>query len=322
MTEFANVQLNPIHQWGVEIIKTVQLISNPQLDFFIKILTDVLVYGFIIIPIIYIWCADYKKGLNLFYIFIFGTGINEGLKLFFRVPRPYTHYAELMKTTEKGFSTPSGHSVTGAMMYPSVFFYGKNTKALKVKIFLSFFFPVLIGFTRIYLGVHYPTDVLFGLILGGILSFCFIFFAEKIENKIITFSKNKNLSSEKNIKSIRFAAAAFFAFIITIICKEQSKYGGILLGLAFGNIYIQEKYYPDFNAKKGGLTKKIIRLILGLIFSILPILLFYKFGIKKTNEQYNLFSFLIYFITGISISGLMPLLFFKLKLCGENNANK
>ncbi len=305
-----------IYQWGIEVIKTVQLISNPYLTEAVKIFTDVSTYGFaVLVPLIYIWCIDYKKGLHLFYVLTFGTGISDGIKFILKVPRPYTYVPQIMLKTESSFSTPSGHSFTGALIYPSVLLYGKDIQLkTKSKVILAILFPFLIGLSRIYLGVHYPTDVLAGWLLGGIIFTVFILFVDRIEKCISEFSKSFSKFSSKNIKSVKFAAAAIFVFIIILINRETSDMAGALFGLAFGNIYIYEPLQINFDASNGTFIKKLVRFILGVLCSSIPILVFYFAGMNSNHPQFRLYTFLEFSTAGTIVSGIMPIIFLKLKL--------
>ena len=318
ITNLAPPNLHAVYVWGIEVIRAVQMLLPSSLDLVIRILSDALVYGFALVPLTYMWCADYKKGLHLFYLFVFGLGLNEGLKLFLQVPRPYTQAPDILKVRASGFSTPSGHSLTGAMMYPAALFYGqKDRRFFAVKVLLSLFFAVFIGFTRIYLGVHYPTDVLAGWAFGLFLAVCFVFLTPIIEKKVHGFAEAGAGISGKNIKSLKFAAAAVFAFIITVLCREKTRYGGALLGLAFGNIYLFDSFCADFDARVGSVFQKILRLAVGGVLAGLPVLIFYKSGIEKTHSQYRLISFAAFFVSGAIISGAAPVLFSKLRLGGR-----
>lgn len=107
-----------------------------------------------------------------------GALAHKGLKLLITRERPdvIMHLVE-----ETGYSFPSGHANAGLIFY--VFFIFLIRRALKAKhhedlanliTTLLVILIFLIGISRIYLGVHYPTDVLAGWCLGGILLVIFI----------------------------------------------------------------------------------------------------------------------------------------------------
>ena len=88
------------------------------------------------------------------------------------------------------FSFPSGHSQNGFLFYFLMFFvfskkYLKNYKHKKALTISVMIFILLIPFSRIYLGVHYFTDVICGLSLGVVFAAWFIYFFNKYENKLI-----------------------------------------------------------------------------------------------------------------------------------------
>lgn len=93
--------------------------------------------------------------------------MNLGLKSIIRRPRPI--WIALIK--ESGFSFPSGHSITAIVFYGFIIHLIHQTDLshkCKTVITISLAVAVfLVGLSRIYLGVHYATDVLGGFLLGG-----------------------------------------------------------------------------------------------------------------------------------------------------------
>ena len=71
--------------------------------------------------------------------------------------------ADAMDVAAQGYSFPSGHSAGAVAAYGSLAVYEKNRKLLWV---LALVLPLLVGFSRVYVGAHYPTDVLCGWLLG------------------------------------------------------------------------------------------------------------------------------------------------------------
>lgn len=112
-----------------------------------------------------------QVGLSLLVsIIISSIMVDEILKKAFCRPRPFYAMSELIPLIPKpnSYSFPSGHTTTA--------FAAATVIAIclprKIGV-LGYILAVLIGFSRMYLGVHYPTDVLAGILLGsfiGVLS--------------------------------------------------------------------------------------------------------------------------------------------------------
>ena len=109
--------------------------------------------------------------------------INTVLKLIFARSRPDI----LRLVTETDYSFPSGHSMASmALCGAFILLAWKIMKTLKAKIIttvICVFLIVSIGFSRIYLGVHYVTDVAAGWCLGVSIALCVVYVYEKIKNR-------------------------------------------------------------------------------------------------------------------------------------------
>lgn len=110
-----------------------------------------------------------------------GVAIYKPLKHFVLRARPD---ASLHLVTQGGYSFPSGHSVTSIVFYGlMLYLIQKHCKNEKLKAVLSWIcgiLAVVIGPSRIYVGVHWPTDVLAGWCLGGGILIIVILILEKI----------------------------------------------------------------------------------------------------------------------------------------------
>lgn len=121
-----------------------------------------------------------KKGLLISICLIISTILNNVIKVIVRRERPLS----LMLVEENTFSFPSGHTMAAVSMYGLlVYFIYKSNLDKKIKILLISFLALLtmgIAISRIYLGAHYASDVLAGMILSLALLICFVKLVEKV----------------------------------------------------------------------------------------------------------------------------------------------
>ncbi len=136
-------------------------IRNPVLDAFFSFVTH---FGeetlFMLIGMILFWCVDKFQGYYLLCIGFLGTVVNRLLKMLFRVPRPWVAdpnftVVESAKAEAGGYSFPSGHTQTSVGLFGGIARWNKGTAWRIVGIALC----ILVPFSRMYLGVHTPTDV-------------------------------------------------------------------------------------------------------------------------------------------------------------------
>ena len=107
-----------------------------------------------------------KIGLSILVNLAIVTGLNQLLKRILQRPRP----TEFRIVEETGYSFPSGHSMVSMAFYGYLIYliykYVKNKYIKWSLICLLSFLVILIGTSRIYLGVHYTSDVLGGFLIS------------------------------------------------------------------------------------------------------------------------------------------------------------
>ncbi|MBQ9389864.1 MAG: phosphatase PAP2 family protein [Synergistaceae bacterium] len=123
--------------------------------------------GILFLPAVLYWCIDKKKGLFVFYSLKISHAINSVVKLTACVYRPWVRDPRIIPagdsiTTATGYSFPSGHTMMVTPIYGALAFCVKN-KFVRLILICAI---LLTGFSRNYLGVHTPQDVLVGLALG------------------------------------------------------------------------------------------------------------------------------------------------------------
>jgi len=115
---------------------------------------------FMALALILFWCVSKRRGYYLFAVGFFGVAINQFLKLWFRIPRPWVAdpsftIVESARAAAAGYSFPSGHTqnIVGTMGV-----IGLTTRRRWLRV-LCIVAAILVPFSRMYLGVHYPLDV-------------------------------------------------------------------------------------------------------------------------------------------------------------------
>ncbi|MCB1118583.1 MAG: phosphatase PAP2 family protein, partial [Chlamydiia bacterium] len=115
----------------------------------------------VLVPAVW-YLVGRKMGTRLFYLMIFSAFLNKGLKLLFGLPRPCHLWPDLgvMHYSSPGF--PSGAAQTAAILASLIIMESKDKRLWA----LGLLFGLSLCFSRIYLGLHFPSDILGGLVSG------------------------------------------------------------------------------------------------------------------------------------------------------------
>ena len=254
--------LPEVYLWGIDFIKLIQQIENPALTSLVKFITALgSAYFFLPAIILIFWLIDEKRGFNLGVLIIVSAWINIFLKEVFKQPRPFHIEASVGLAATSGFGIPSGHAQTSIIFWVSMAawlsqaYAEKKQKQLAIWT-LAFFIVLLIGFTRLYLGVHFPTDLLAGWAIGlAILALWFFpggFLAQKLALGGIR---------AQNI------AVAVAALIMNGLIPADRTLPALFLGFCLGYNTMKQRFpfsaQPENNGKKTGAKTKTFRCLTG-----------------------------------------------------------
>ena len=149
----------------------IESIRNPFFDWFFSLITHL---GeetfFLVIAILFFWCVNKREGYYILITGLVGTVINQMAKLIFRIPRPWVldpdfEIVESAREEATGYSFPSGHTQNIAGTYGAI----SAHQPKKWKTALCVTIIVLVAFSRMYLGVHTPLDVIVSLLVALLL---------------------------------------------------------------------------------------------------------------------------------------------------------
>jgi membrane-associated phospholipid phosphatase len=164
-------------------ILVLQQFSNPVFDFlfhFFSFFGSELFYLFFL-SFIYL-CLNKKIAIQLGIVIFFSMYINFTLKELFNLPRPQHPELRVLENPE-GKSFPSGHAQSVATVtFFLAWSYPKNIYFL-----LAIILSSIVAISRIYLGVHYPRDVIVGAILGFVFALFFWYLFNRFERLRLKF---------------------------------------------------------------------------------------------------------------------------------------
>lgn len=211
-------------------------------------------FYFVMIPIVWLGFS-WKWGIRVYYLNILSFLINYGLKNIFMLPRPYELVPTMNLVHVGEWSFPSGAAQDAMIFGGLLFFYSKSAWARTIAVLYIF----LIGISRVYLGVHYPTDVLVGWIVGLALLFIFISVDQSIE---------RCLRETPFGVSIGFLIAVPLILLLifyfeTKISRLMGSALGVVVGLAFAFPY--KVLLPRPKKAWEGIVRSIVGIV-GIFF--------------------------------------------------------
>ncbi len=258
-----------------QIVIFLQTFSTSLLDLFFGFITFFGDKLFIIgIIIVIFFCIDKKLAIYVAFLTIFTAFITFMAKGFFGLERPYLEYERLNKTEIKGikdilgqlptdYTFPSGHSSNAGSFWPFLATQWRRPGFWIIVVFMI----VMVPLSRCYLGVHWPTDVIIGVLLGILITLLFIYMLPRMEE----FAAKSSPSILVLIAIIAPIIAVVISHISTVLMgndfelADTSSYAGLFLGLSVG--YMLENRYVNLKVKEVRSNKKILiyRAVIGLI---------------------------------------------------------
>lgn len=297
--------MEEVYEWGLQVIRAIQTARCAPLDVlakFIHVVFNSPIY--IALILIYSFCFNMKTARKIGVSLFFSHSLISGIKDRLCVPRPYTRDPSVGLAHEESWSTPSGHATTCSAVLPVIAKSQKNWKKW-VRIVIAVVLPLIIGVSRCYLGVHYPTDVLAGWALGFMVSLFVILFFDQIDAKLSGLRA-----------SIRILIVAVITFFLLRFDNMDSSMTGGFFGLELGYILLSQK--GGFNAAKGTWKQKLLRLLIGTAFSM-GFYLLGKLFFPSSGEFRAMFRFIRYGGTAFLCMYVAPLVVIKLGL-GEHES--
>jgi membrane-associated phospholipid phosphatase len=297
--------MEPIWQWGNNIIVSIQTVHNPVLDGFFNAVTFLGEPEFFLIlfPLI-IWSVNKSIGQRLAYLMLIGLTLNTWAKELIGHPRPYewpsAETSPVLKLNRQahGPGLPSGHTQSSLMLW---FYLAYHFQKKWLWIMAAILF-VLVSFSRVYLGVHFPTDLLGGAVLGLIILLLFIKFEDSMTAQLWAIPSRPLTAL---VMLMPLALIAIYPHPDAMIAI--SALAGFSLGI------IIDHYKIGFEVS-GSFGRRAARYMVGIIILVI---IYVGLAMLLPGEGHTLyvpFRILRYAIAGFWVSAGAPWLFKKIRL--------
>jgi len=259
------------------------------------------------------------------------NGVKTSLKFAFNSPRPYWHDPGVKPfAAETSFGMPSGHSQDAVIAWGIVASWIGKTWSWVVAIIMMF----IIGISRIYLGVHFPSDVLVGWVVGALLLWGIL----RYEKPILAWFQNYTPEDQALISLGASLVIILVGAVVRLSLGDWTvpeewvllakrapgaepidplalsgliSSAGAFFGMALGGILLWQRGWFDAS---GSFWKRILRYLIGVAGVVV---IWSGLGAVFPRGEALIPYFLRYVrygLVGFWVAGLAPLMFIKMKL--------
>lgn len=241
--------MEPIMDWGISVILWLQQ-WRPAFDGIFEAITFTgdEMFFLLFLPLVY-WCLDRRTGARLTLLFLVSAYINAAAKVIAGQPRPYQYNINVWAYDDVGMGGfPSGHTQGAVVVWGYLAAQVRRQWAWVVAGVLM----VLVPLSRLYLGVHFPHDLLGGYVIGAIVLLLFLRWGQQVESRLARMQLRAQL-----------ALAIGIPALLTVFFLHEDggvTAGATLMGMSVG--FVLQLYWVGFEAQ-GVWGKRIVRYALG-----------------------------------------------------------
>lgn len=288
----------------MEFLKFLESIRSPELTNIAYLFTT-LGEELIVITVLctIYWCINKSLAYKISFTYFISGLLVQSLKITFRIERPWIldptfHPVDKALETATGYSFPSGHTQSGTSLFASLAFHFKR-RWIQALCVITF---VLIGMSRMYLGVHTPQDVLVSMGLTLLISYLIHrYMTQSLQN-------NKNNYVVSIIAAIISIGVIIYSITLLINGSITENYAadcikGAGAGLGFSVGFYLERKYINFSTETDHIWQQVLKILLGLGMALLL-----KSGIKAVFGENLIISALRYFLLILWILVIYPMI--------------
>jgi len=259
--------MDDILAWGLDVVRVAQRAANPTLTVVMKAISSLGREWFYLAAAAAVyWCVDKRRGARIGLLVLISAFCNSWLKLLFAQPRPFQLDPSVGLASEPTYGLPSGHAQGTATFWGAVAPLFRRPWGLV----LALAIPLVVGASRIYLGVHFPTDLLAGWALGALFVAADAGLGGRAERLLAGLRPQ-----------LRLAAAAVVTLGMNAISQADTSISGAFFGFAAGLAHAPT--VAPFSAA-GTLPRRAARYVLGLA-TLVILYVGLKFAVGAASSQ-------------------------------------
>ncbi|MGI6381545.1 MAG: phosphatase PAP2 family protein [Anaerolineae bacterium] len=235
--------------WNIRILVAIQQVSPAWLDLLMKGITYLgsTYFFLVLLPVVY-WTKP-VPGMQLAVLVLMSTYINTLVKTSFAIDRPFMLSSDVIAKVNAGYyAFPSGHAQLAATTWPMMASIVRRRWFTVLAVVLV----LLIGISRLFMGVHYPQDVLVGWVLGLAVYLAHVALVKPVDGWVA----NQRLPAH-----IVIAVGLPIALTLLLPVDETTTSTGAMLGMGVG--FALNAHLGRFEPRQG-LHGTLGRIALGL----------------------------------------------------------
>lgn len=300
--------MTPFWNWEVPFILWLQQ-GHPAWTSFFRFVTFLGNEEFILLigPLVF-WCINKAWGTGLLLVLLGSQSVNVWLKELFKRPRPFLMSNTILQLDDPGgYSLPSGHAQNSTVIW---LYLAAQVRRLWFWIAAAAL-AAAITVSRFFLGVHYPSDGLIGVLVGLLLLAAYLALAPRAPQRLAQMERGLLVGAVAGVTlvlCVLHPTADFVAAMATLAC------GGIGLVL--------ERARVKFDVS-GPLGQRALRYLVGIV-GVLALwgglrVIFGAFT-ESGSLLYVILRGIRYGALGLWVAWGAPALFVRLKLASQTTA--